>query len=161
MGDGSSLLSKRFDSSLHAKRLGEINQQLAMVVAERKKLSPIKIRVPKAKSKESRKKSPISKLHHPHLEAVFTEVSLSPYLTRPDKNYSKKTIQLPSLIRDIRERENASAPSIDEKDLDQFKKTFHEVLRYKQQYHPAKKKLPSITDNSTTFPQQSTDAASS
>jgi hypothetical protein len=148
----------------HSKRLEEINQQLALVVAERKRLSPIKSLPPKAKSKQRRKKSPNSKLHHPHLDAVFTEVSLSPYLTKPEKNYSQKTIKLPSLIRDLRERDSsASATPIQCKELDQFKKTFQEVLHYKQQYHhhpkPAvKMRLPSITDTSSSVPPQSTDA---
>lgn len=166
------------------------------MVAERKKLSPLSSRPPAGKRKESSAtdqqqgqlkkggiKSPKKRIiHHPNLDVILTEISLSPYLTSPDKNYSKKTIKLPSLIRDLRERDlqtsNSStvtggASLLDEKELSQMKKTFREVMHYKHQFDsslpaPAsssqqgpgvrgmKRRLPSIANtNDSSHPESS------
>lgn len=103
------------------KKLENINKRLAEVTAERKKLSPIK--QIKYKNKIQKKKSSSSssnKLCHPYLNSVITEISLSPYLTKPDQKYSKKTIQLPSIIRDLRENSvNNSTHSTHSNNLNQ------------------------------------------
>lgn len=150
-------------------KLENINKRLASVIAERKKLSPIKCQ-PSSKfdtqnetfgtdlphGSNKRKKSP-KKYKPRNMDIILTEISLSPYLTNPEKNYSKKTIQLPSIIHDLREKEmtcegskggggkgkkNAKSDCdslstssvLNEKELNKFKKTFHEVVNYKYQY---------------------------
>jgi hypothetical protein len=143
------------DEAALSKKLNEINQKLARVVAERKKLSPLKPHPPHAAKgkgstatcqqqeqlKMGKIKSPKKRLHHPNLDVLLTEISLSPYLTDPEKNYSKKTIKLPSLIRDMRDRDlqtshsaSSAASLLGEKEMSQLKKTFREVIHYKQQF---------------------------
>jgi hypothetical protein len=178
-GLGGGLRGKGEDEAL-SKRLDDINQKLAHVVAERKKLSPLK---PHQGGKASKGKNSATadqqqghlrrnkkKINHPNFDVILTEISLSPYLTNPEKNYSKKTIKLPSLIRDLRDRDlQASLSSttsttslIGEKELNQLKKTFHEVMHYKQQFdtplptasHQAKgmkRRLPSIAKTENTL----------
>ena len=187
-GGGRGLRGRGEDEAL-SKKLNEINQKLRDVVAERKKLSPLTSHPPVGKRKESSAtdqqqgqlkkggvKSPKKRIHHPNLDVILTEISLSPYLTSPDKNYSKKTIKLPSLLRDLRERDlqtsNSStatwASLLDQKELSQMKKTLREVMHYKHQFDsplPApscssqqgpgvrgmKRRLPSIANTNGTI----------
>ena len=144
-----------------SKKLEEINKRLFEVTTERKKLSPLKLKTFK---KIPNKKKITNKLNPSNFESIITEISLSPYLTKPDEKYSKRTIQLPSIIRDIREKDkeltSSSSSSIHPKEMNEFKKTFHDVLHYRQEYNPPLRKkhqLPSLkTSISSTSPTKNT-----
>lgn len=127
-------------------KIKELNFQIQKIHEERKATSPMRRfntlhSGPSAHNgSKLSKKSNASKrnkrvFYHPNIDYVYAEVTNSPYLTKPDQNYSKETLFTSSKLRKLKVA-NQGRPLRDIQDtpcnVEKAEEDFlHKVIEYK------------------------------
>mmetsp|Transcript_20372 Transcript_20372/g.37822 ORF Transcript_20372/g.37822 Transcript_20372/m.37822 type:complete len:703 (-) Transcript_20372:151-2259(-) len=131
------------EQKLAMDKIKELNIQIQKIHDERKATSPMR-RFNGGPSGHNRskisKKSIASKptkrvFYHPNIDYVYAEVTNSPYLTKPDQNYTKETLFTSNKLRKLKVA-NQGRPLRDIQDtpcnVEQAEEDFlHKVIEYK------------------------------
>ena len=121
----------------YANKISELDKKIRAIAAEREKFSPIKIpkkkNLPKLKKKKCLpppKMKPPKKYNHSKLKFIMADVSISPYMTSPNVQYSQETLRLPEIIRNLKYDKSGQQLPFDEKQMkDKF---INEVYNFKK-----------------------------
>ena len=135
------------ERELLATKLKSINDRLHKVHETRKKLSPVaKYSIASKSTKltnRSRKKKRM--LYHPKLDLIIAENCYSPYLTKPTRQYSEKTLHIPLQVKELRFcGSDANAEGFPVK-MEKARRIFmKEIIEYKAhfEFHEEKTNLP-------------------
>mmetsp|Transcript_2536 Transcript_2536/g.4601 ORF Transcript_2536/g.4601 Transcript_2536/m.4601 type:complete len:588 (+) Transcript_2536:110-1873(+) len=107
----------------YSNKISELDKKIREIAAEREKFSPTKMpkkklpKVNKKKEKTHKTKAP-KKFNHSKLKYIMADVTISPYMTSPNLEYSKDTLRLPEIIRHMKYEEGPNKPlPMDEKQM--------------------------------------------
>lgn len=123
-------------------KIKELGLQIHKIQDERKRVSPLSrfnnpsgLNTSTTISKKSTAHPKKNKFYHPNLDYVFAEVTNSPYLTPPGRNYSQETLYTSSKLRKLKVA-NQGKPLRDIQDtpcnVEKAEEDFvHKVIEYK------------------------------